>query len=160
VRRDGPDRLVARPYALRRVTLRIGVDLTSVPDVDAAVAAHGARYLERVYTPREIADCTTGGVVAAERLAARFAAKEAVIKILRPDDEPAPWRSIEVVRNPGGWIEVALTGWALRLAQSAGVSDVAVSITHEGVFAAAVVVAQVTDANEERRETWTTRSER
>ena len=61
-------------------TIRTGTDLAAVEDVVDAVAAHGERYLDRVFTVRERAD--TGDDP--ERLAARFAGKEAVVKLLRP----------------------------------------------------------------------------
>jgi holo-[acyl-carrier protein] synthase len=76
-----------------------------------------------------------------ERLAARFAAKEATLKVLRPHEQGIPWNSIEVRRDPGGWVELALSGPAASLATDAGVTDLSLSISHEGQFATAVVVA-------------------
>jgi holo-[acyl-carrier protein] synthase len=80
--------------------------------------------------------------VAAASLAARFAAKEATIKVLRPEDSTPAWKSIEVRRHPSGWCELHLTGEAARLAAAADVTDLAVSLTHDGDLAAAVVLAQ------------------
>ena len=54
-------------------------------------------------------------------LAARFAAKEAAIKALRPAGPQPDWRSIEVRRDPEGWCDMHLTGEAARLAEIAGV---------------------------------------
>ena len=125
------------------MAVRVGTDLVAVATVEAAVREHGDRYLERVFTARELADL--GGAAAApERLAARFAAKEAAIKVLRPGrDDPVPWGDIEVRRDPGGWTELVLGGHAARLADAAGVTSLAVSLTHEGGWASAVVVAEV-----------------
>jgi holo-[acyl-carrier protein] synthase len=126
------------------VALRVGIDLVPVTTVEDALRAHGERYLARVYTEDEARDCTgADGRVDAERLAARFAAKEATLKVLRPIDGGIPWRSIEVRRRPEGWVALELTGPAAALAERAGVADLALSITHEGGFASAVVVADL-----------------
>jgi holo-[acyl-carrier protein] synthase len=126
--------------------IRVGNDLVSVADVRAAIARHGARYLRRVYTETEVADSSRHGEVAAERLAARFAAKEATIKVLRPSGGDAvPWRSIEVRRQPGGWVELELAGSAAHLATRAGVASLAVSLSHEADWATAVVIAEIRD---------------
>ncbi|MBK5305571.1 MAG: 4'-phosphopantetheinyl transferase superfamily protein [Frankiaceae bacterium] len=120
---------------------RVGIDLIAVEDVAAALSAHGERYLARVYTDREVQDCAGPAGPDPLRLAARFAAKEATMKVLRPGDAAVPWPSVEVRRNPGGDVELALTGAAKALAEDAGLSGFAVSLTHDGAYAAAVVVA-------------------
>jgi holo-[acyl-carrier protein] synthase len=76
-----------------------------------------------------------------QSLAGRFAAKEAAVKVLRPRGARPEWRSIEVHRVIGGWCELRLSGLAARLAAEAGVTTLAVSITHEPMMAAACVVA-------------------
>jgi holo-[acyl-carrier protein] synthase len=121
--------------------LRVGVDLTRVEDVERSVARFGDRYVNRVYTGHEIESCTNGSTLATNRLAARFAAKEAVIKVLRPGPRQPDYRSIEVRRHPDGWCELKLSGTAAEMAEAACVRKLALSITHEGGMAAAVVVA-------------------
>ena len=122
--------------------VRVGIDLVSVASVEEAIEAHADRYLERVYTGRELDDCRIDGTVDPERLAGRFAAKEAAMKTLRPpEDEAVPWSSIEVRRRASGWVELGLSGPAADLAEQAGIADMSVSLTHERGFAAAVVVA-------------------
>ena len=120
---------------------RVGVDLVAVQDVAASVERFGERYLGRIYTDHERACCSGDPAVTAAGLAARFAAKEAVLKVLRPVGRRPEWRAIEVVRQPGGACEVALSGEATRLAADAGVRQLAVSLTHEAGMAAAVAVA-------------------
>jgi holo-[acyl-carrier protein] synthase len=121
------------------VAQRVGIDLTSVERVREAVAAHGQRYLDRVYTPRERVDCGDD----AARLAARFAAKEAAIKVLRPTAATAlPWSDIEVVRQPDGHVELVLAGLAAEHAAGQGLTGFAVSLSHEGDSACAVVCAE------------------
>jgi holo-[acyl-carrier protein] synthase len=121
--------------------VRVGIDLVSVDSVREALQTHSERYLERIYTAREIEDCTSPAGVDPERLAARFAAKEATLKVLRPREESIPWSSIEVRRDSGGWVELELSGPAASLAAANGVAELSLSITHEGGFAAAVVIA-------------------
>lgn len=105
---------------------------------------HAERYLERIYTPREVNDCLTPQGVDPERLAGRFAAKEATLKVLRPHEQGIPWNTIEVRRDPSGWVGLELSGPAAELARHAGVTELSLSIAHEGGFATAVVVAHCT----------------
>ena len=95
-------------------------------------------------TPRlhegRIADCSVSQDLA-PHLAARFAAKEATIKALRVDGAQPPWTSMEVRRHQSGWCEMHLSGKAARLAKTRGINQLAVSLSHEGDLAIAVVVA-------------------
>ena len=118
------------------MTLRVGIDTVAVASVQEAIDRHGDRYLTRVYTPRELADC--GGD--AERLAARFAAKEATIKALRAGAGGLPFTAIEVRRDATGAVDLVLTGAAADLAAAAGITELAVSLTHEKGLASAAVV--------------------
>jgi holo-[acyl-carrier protein] synthase len=126
-------------------SLRVGVDIAEVADIAASVDNLGERYLERLFTPHELSVCrsTQSGLPAwsAESLAARFAAKEAVVKVLRPTGVRPDWRNIEIHRSEAGWCEVRLFGRARDQAGEAGITELAVSLTHEGALAAAVVVA-------------------
>ncbi|MDM7891619.1 holo-ACP synthase [Curtobacterium caseinilyticum] len=119
-------------------TIRTGTDLAAVDDVVAGIAAHGERYLARVFTPRERSD--TGDDP--ERLAARFAGKEAVIKLLRPTrDEAVPLTDVAVVLDASGAPVVELSGRAAELAAAVGCGPVAVSLSHERGLALATAVA-------------------
>jgi holo-[acyl-carrier protein] synthase len=126
---------------MHTMALRVGIDLVSVEAVQESVSTHGEHYLARVYTEREVRDCTTAAGLDAERLAARFASKEAALKVLRPGEVGVPWPTIEVLRQPEGWVELELSGVAAKLAADAQITDLALSVTHEGGFASAVVVA-------------------
>jgi holo-[acyl-carrier protein] synthase len=105
------------------------------------VARFGDRYIGRVYTAHEVSCCQGTPSVMAAGLAARFAAKEATIKVLRPVAHQPDWRSIEIRRDPAGWCAVHLSDEAARMAREQGISNLAVSLTHEAGMAAAVVVA-------------------
>jgi holo-[acyl-carrier protein] synthase len=124
--------------------LRVGIDLMSVDAVEESIRVHAGRYLRRVYTSRELRDCAnSAGAPDARRLAARFAAKEAALKVLRAGDEAVPWRSIGVRADRFGRPSLELTGAAGALAARRGVEALDVSLTHDGPFAAAVVVARM-----------------
>lgn len=117
---------------------RIGIDIVLVSEVEASMAAFGDRYLERVYTARELADSAR----APARLAARFAAKEAALKALSVDDRGIDPRNIEVVRGASGAPTLELSGSARDLARERGVDRLAVSLSHEGGYATAVVLGE------------------
>jgi holo-[acyl-carrier protein] synthase len=117
---------------------RTGCDLQRVDEVADAVRDFGARYLDRIYTPTEQESYRTGG---AASLAARFAAKEAVLKLLHHPDGVDP-RSVEI-RNSEGCPEVHLSGRAAELARAEGVGHIDVSLSHTGDLALAVAVAVV-----------------
>jgi holo-[acyl-carrier protein] synthase len=113
--------------------VRIGCDLQPVADVSDAIATFGARYLDRVYTPAEQAGAGHSA------LAARFAAKEAVLKLLgRPDGIDLV--QIEVT-GPDVSPQVSLHGAAADLAMSSGIGDIELSLTHTHDLAMAVAVA-------------------
>jgi holo-[acyl-carrier protein] synthase len=115
----------------------------SVDTVAQSIHEGGRRYLERLFTERELADCDDGrGGYDAARLAGRFAAKEAALKALRSEGGVS-WLSIEVIRDPAGWVDLALTGPAADRASETGVVGVALSLSHEDAFAVAVVVAEL-----------------
>jgi holo-[acyl-carrier protein] synthase len=117
--------------------MRVGIDLVRVADIAASVEEHGQRYLDRVFTAQEQADCRGQAL----KLAARFAAKEAVMKVLEVGREDAlPWTEVEVIRQTAGAPRVELHGRAADLARSSGITELALSFTHEDEYAAAVVV--------------------
>lgn len=123
-------------------TLVTGIDLVDVREVDASVARFGDRYLRRIYTDQEVRTCGRVGPRFASRLAARFAAKEAAIKVLRAADVGIDWRSIEVLRLEDGAPALHLTGRAAEVAAQRGFHSFSVSLTHETDYAGAVVVGQ------------------
>ncbi len=123
--------------------IRVGIDVVAVAEVAESLTVQGERYLGRVFTPHELACCRSGleDGYAPEALAARFAAKEAVVKVLRPSGARPEWRSIEVRRGDGRWCQIVLTGRAAELAEEAGLGEIAVSLSHEPTVAAAVAAA-------------------
>jgi holo-[acyl-carrier protein] synthase len=125
------------------VPLRIGFDLESPARVGESLAAHGERYLRRVYTGAEIADCRRAGAVDPGPLAARFAAKEAAFKAIGVGAAAASWRDVEVLRGPSGKPRLLLRGHVATLAQAVGIRELSLSLSYAGGAAAAIVIASV-----------------
>ncbi len=120
--------------------MTVGIDLVRVSRVAESLANFGERFLRRVFTDAEIAYANATPDLAAERLAARFAAKEAAFKALGLADHLL-WREIEVTRAVSGACTLSLHGATRDAANEGGVVDLAVSLSHEGDYATAVVLA-------------------
>ena len=125
--------------------LRVGIDLVHVSRIAGSLEAFGERFLRRVFTAGEAAYAASGSM-RVERLAARFAAKEAAKKALELDG--VGWADIEVVRRPSGAVDLCLHGAARAAADAIGVRELALSLSHEDDFATAVVVARCEHCHE------------
>lgn len=119
--------------------MRVGIDLCDVRAIERSIELFGDRFLHRICTDAELAYCTATPHATAERVAARFAAKEACRKVLGAG--PPWWTSIEVVRDAHGRPGLVLHGGAADQAAAIGITDLAVSLTHEENLAGAVVMA-------------------
>lgn len=120
----------------------IGVDLCEVDRIEAAIARHGERFLSRIYTDAERAYCDSKPN-RMERLAGRFAAKEAAMKALGTGwRRGVAWREFEVARAASGQPIVLLHGMAAEIASHLGVSRALVSISHVQSMAVAQVVME------------------
>ena len=118
----------------------LGVDIAETDRVEAAILRHGAHFLERIYTPREVAYCEKKKNKF-ERYAARFAAKEAAMKALGTGWRlGVRWRDIEVVREATGKPSLRLHGVAREFADRLGVKNISLTITHSGNLALAEVI--------------------
>jgi holo-[acyl-carrier protein] synthase len=120
---------------------RVGIDVVAVEEISGSVERFGARYLRRVFTSGELESCQSRGGLRISRLAAYFAAKEATIKALQPEDGRPDLRSIEVLRAHRSRYEIRLSGGAGRCAERAEIVDLSVSLTEADGIAAAAVVA-------------------
>jgi holo-[acyl-carrier protein] synthase len=126
----------------------VGIDIQPIDEVEDSLRTFGSRYRYLLFTDDELASCGDNPGTAAS-LAARFAAKEAVLKILDTREVVPPWRSIEVKRTEGGRPEIVLHGVAADMARHQGIRSVSVSLSHGGGIATAAVVAPVEGAPEE-----------
>ena len=119
---------------------RIGIDHVAHEDVAASIAAFGDRYLDRIFTPDERRYAADGGPLQVQRLSARFAAKEAVRKILRPKSGLS-FNGVSVVHGPDGEPRLRFDPHAEALAATVGVRSWSISITHSFGHSAAAVIA-------------------
>ncbi len=115
-------------------TTELGIDIIGVSRIAASLARFGDRFTKRVLTPAEAAYVRNRP----ETLAGRWAAKEAVSKVLGLGVRGIGWRDIEVERLPTGQPSIRLHGRAARRATQLGMGRVAVSISHESEFAVAI----------------------
>ncbi len=108
-------------------------------EVRESLAAHGERYLERIYTEAERRECGSDP----RCLAGRFAAKEATFKALGGTDGALPWDSIGVERDAGGRPFLRLSGPAAELARRRGARRLELTLTHRNSVALAVVLVEM-----------------
>jgi holo-[acyl-carrier protein] synthase len=118
-----------------------GIDLVDFGRIEEMVERHDERFLERVFTLNEqkYADMNKNRI---EKLAGRFAAKEAVLKLLGTGWRgKIAWTDIEVINNDLGEPIVNITGEVEKIARQKGINHISVSITHTSNFAIASAVA-------------------
>ncbi len=120
-------------------TLGSGVDIIEISRVGQVLERYGQRFLDRVFTPEEIAYCRGRP----PNLAARFAAKEAVMKALGTGVLGVGWKDIEVVRQESGAPDIRLHGRAKSRAQRLGLEEISVSMSHSRDYAVAFVVVRL-----------------
>jgi holo-[acyl-carrier-protein] synthase len=125
---------VAAAVAPPAGTTELGVDIIKVARIRDTLARFGRRFSRRVLTPGEdryVRDRP-------ETLAGRWAAKEAVSKVLGLGVRGIGWQEIEIERLPTGQPTVRLHGRAARRAEQLGMTRIAVSISHESEYAVAI----------------------
>jgi len=115
----------------------IGVDIIEIGRIKEAVERWGDKFLRRVYTEAELAAYRHKP----SSLAARFACKEAVMKLLGTGWNGVSWREVETLSQPGGKPRVNLYGRAQSKADELGVDEIAVSLSHSKEYAIAYVSA-------------------
>lgn len=117
--------------------LNVGVDMIEIERIARALERHGQRFSHRFFTEQELAYCA-GRV---ERLAGRFAVKEAVAKALGTGIGPVSWTEIEVVCDGNGKPELHLHGKARALAAKVGLEQWSISLSHTATHAIGFAVA-------------------
>jgi holo-[acyl-carrier protein] synthase len=118
-----------------------GIDLVDCPRIEQMVQRHGQRFLNRVFTDTERAYAKANRNEI-EKLAGRFAAKEAVLKLMGTGWRgKIAWTDIEVINKAVGQPEVTLSGEVKIIADGLGITHISISITHTANFAIASAVA-------------------
>jgi holo-[acyl-carrier protein] synthase len=122
-----------------------GIDLVDCPRIEEMVSRHGERFLDRVFTAHEqvYANAHKNRI---EKLAGRFAVKEAVLKLLGTGWRgKIAWTDIEVVNDSLGRPVVSISGEVKAIADQLGIGQISVSITHTSNFVIASAVALAKD---------------
>ena len=128
------------PAVAPREIPELGIDIIRVDRIARVLKKYGARFEERIFTPAEREYVRSR----AETAAGRWAAKEAVSKVLGLGIRGIGWREIEIERIQTGEPRVRLHGSAAERAALIGIAAIAVSITHEREYAVAVAYGQRT----------------
>ena len=118
-----------------------GIDLIEIPRVAGVLERYPKRFLSKVFTEGEQSYARGR----ADQLASRFAAKEAVMKLLGTGIRGMPWKSIEVTRNRGRAPEIVLHGPAKVRATKMGITRIALSLSHSRELATASAVGEADD---------------
>ena len=122
--------------------LRVGIDLVRLSRIGESIERFGDRFGRRLLTDAEFEFVMSAPSLVIERMGTRFAAKEATLKALRLAHVGVNWKDIEVVAGDSGACELVLHGLPKTVADRSGIGALAVSLTHEGDYAMAVVMAQ------------------
>lgn len=120
--------------------LRCGVDIIEIERVARAYQRRPRFFLKRFFTERERQQLA-GRAHAAKHLAARFAGKEAVFKVLGAGLGSVAWTEVEIITLPTGEPSVLLHGKAARLAKELGIREIALSLSHCRDYAVGQAVA-------------------
>ena len=120
--------------------LYIGIDIIEISRIEEAIAGWGDKFLYRVYTEREIEMYGEKP----DSLAARFAAKESVIKALEASGKGVSFKDIEILTCPGCKPVVQLRGTAKNLAKTLEIVRFNVTLSHSRGNAVAMVVGETT----------------
>jgi holo-[acyl-carrier protein] synthase len=119
-----------------------GVDLVDIARIEAMLQTHGRRFVERCFTDGERRYADASRRLRAQRYAARFACKEAVLKALGTGwRDGIAWRDIEVTRQPSGSPQVVLAGRCAQLARQQRITRWHVTLSHTPLSAVASVIA-------------------
>ncbi|MBW8000432.1 MAG: holo-[acyl-carrier-protein] synthase [Planctomycetes bacterium] len=127
-----------------------GIDLVDFPRIDEMIKRHGAKFLDRIFTESE-QEYAGKNRDKTEKFAGRFAAKEAILKLMGTGWRgKIAWTDIEVINNKLGQPLVTITGEVKKIAESLDIKHITVSITHTANFAIASAVA-ISKPNEKQQ---------
>lgn len=123
--------------------LGIGMDVVEVKRIEGMISKYGDRFLKYVFTEREQAMAPCGKTAASGYYAGRWAAKEAISKVLGTGiGAHCGWRDITIEKSQGGRPCPMLSGSAEQTASAAGIEHLHVTISHEGHLACAAAVGE------------------
>ena len=118
-----------------------GIDIVETSRIRKLFDEHGQRFLDRCYTPREQSYCARNPKRYFEHLSGRFAAKEAILKVLGTGWRGGiAWTDMEILPEPSGQPKLILSGESLRIATEIGIARWHISISHIETHATASAI--------------------
>lgn len=115
-----------------------GIDIIEIERIQKAIK--NQHFVDRIFTKNEIEYCSSRGVNAGASFAARFAAKEAIMKALNVNGRGVFWKEIEINKNDNNVPQVKLYGECKKIADSQGIHSLFVSLSHHQTAAIAQVI--------------------
>ena len=119
-----------------------GIDMIEIDRIEKVLNEYNERFLNKIFTKNEQIYCNKRP----KQLASRFAAKEAVMKLLGTGVRGIPWKSIEVTRKRGAPPEIMMHGKAIIRAKKMGITRIALSLSHSKKYAIASAVGEAKDS--------------
>ncbi len=130
-------------YKIRAMNTIIGngIDIVECSRIDSLIKRHGQRFLERIFTQAELDYCMNRKREI-EHLAGRFAAKEAILKVIGTGWRgEISWKDMEIVNDSAGKPEIKLTGKTAEIANQLGIERILLTISHTENYAVASAIA-------------------
>ncbi|MCZ6836616.1 MAG: holo-ACP synthase [Planctomycetota bacterium] len=125
-----------------------GIDLVDVKRIRDMVERHGQRFLDRCFTKVEQAYCDDAPRRRFEHYAARFAAKEAALKVLGTGlRDGIAWTDLEIVREPSGKPKLVVSGRCAEIATEQGIDHWMISLSHTETLATAMALGIATPSS-------------
>ena len=121
----------------------VGTDIIEVARIEKLIKEKGDKFLDKIYTQKEINYCESKGPNKYQHYAGRFAAKEAVMKLLGTGIRGVGWKEIEIHRKRGFKPTINLYSRAKNIANDKGIKNIEISITHSKTMALAVAVGEI-----------------
>ena len=121
--------------------INVGIDIIEIKRIQRVKSRYPIRFLNKIFTQGEIAYCRNR----APQLAARFAAKEAMMKALGTGIRGVGWKDVEVVRERGHAPKIKLSGRGKKVGENIGLKRTSLSISHSREYAVACVTIEISE---------------
>tara|TARA_B100000029_G_C17566552_1_gene955251 strand:- start:744 stop:1112 length:369 start_codon:yes stop_codon:yes gene_type:complete len=118
--------------------INVGIDIIEIERIENVKIKYPKRFLEKIFTESEINYCRDR----TPQLAARFAAKEAMMKALGTGIRGVGWKDVEVIRNRGQAPQIKLSGRGKKIGDKIGLKNTSLSISHSKFYAVACVTIE------------------
>ena len=118
--------------------IKVGIDIIEIKRIQNVKSRYPNRFLKKIFTENEIIYCRNRS----PQLAARFAAKEAMMKALGTGIRGVSWKDVEVIRYRGQAPQIKLSGRGKKVGERIGLKNTSLSISHSREYAVACVTIE------------------